>query len=53
MIVEVVYLEPPLPLILRQNAGRARPVPEQVIPKLVQKLEPPTWSEAHSINLVD
>jgi predicted kinase len=50
--VEIMYLESALPLILLQNAGRSKPVPEQVIHKLVQKLEPPTWSEAHSINLV-
>lgn len=50
--VEVVYLEPPLPVILQQNEGRVKPVPKQVIQHLVEKLEPPTWAEAHSVSLV-
>lgn len=50
--VEVVYVEPPLPMILQQNERRAKPVPKQVIQHLVDKLEPPTWAEAHSLSLV-
>jgi predicted kinase len=50
--VEVVYIEPPLPVIFQQNQRRARPVPNQVIRHLVEKLEPPTWAEAHSVRLV-
>lgn len=50
--IELVYLEPPLPIILQQNERRARPVPRQVIQHLIEKLEPPTWAEAHSITLV-
>jgi predicted kinase len=50
--VEVVYLEPPLPVIFQQNERRDKPVPKQVIRHLVEKLEPPTWAEAHSVSLV-
>lgn len=47
--VEVVYLEPPLKSILAQNKQRPRPVPENVILALLEKLEPPTLAEAHSL----
>jgi predicted kinase len=50
--VELVYLEPPLPVILGRNERRAKPVPKQVIERLVERLEPPTWAEAHSVTLV-
>ncbi len=49
--VEVVYIEPPLPMILQQNQRRSAPVPAHVIQHLLDKLEPPTWAEAHSLNL--
>jgi predicted kinase len=50
--VEVIYLEPPLPVIFQQNERRPRPVPRQVIQHLVDKLDPPTWAEAHSVHLI-
>jgi predicted kinase len=50
--VVIVYVEPPLSVILQQNERRAKPVPKQVIEHLVDKLEPPTWAEAHSVSLV-
>jgi tRNA uridine 5-carbamoylmethylation protein Kti12 len=50
--VEVVYIEPPLSVIFQQNERRAKPVPKQVIQHLVEKLEPPTWAEAHWVSLV-
>jgi predicted kinase len=50
--VELVYIEPPLPMILQQNERRAKPVPKQVIQHLLEKLEPPTWAEAHSVRLI-
>jgi predicted kinase len=50
--VELVYVEPPLPVILQQNERRANPVPKRVIHHLVDKLEPPTWGEAHSLCMV-
>jgi predicted kinase len=50
--VDVVYIEPPLPVVFQQNERRARRVPRQAIEHLVEKLEPPTWAEAHSLVLV-
>jgi predicted kinase len=50
--VEVVYLEPSLPVIFQQNERRGKPVPTQVIQHLVEKLEPPTRAEAHSVSLI-
>ena len=47
--IEIVYIEPPLPVILGQNARRDRPVPERVIRELADKCEPPTVAEAHSL----
>jgi predicted kinase len=32
--IELVYLEPPLPIILEQNARRSRPVPTRAIARL-------------------
>lgn len=45
--VEIVYREPPLSVILAQNAARKQPVPENVILRLAEKLDPPTIAEAH------
>jgi putative nucleotidyltransferase with HDIG domain len=50
--IELVYLEPPLPVIYQRNESRARAVPRRVIQRLVEKLEPPTWTEAHSLALI-
>jgi putative nucleotidyltransferase with HDIG domain len=50
--IELVYVEPPLPLIFAQNARRSRPVPARAIERLVGKLEPPTRTEAHSLTMV-
>ena len=47
--IEIVYVEPPLPVILSQNARRDRPVPEGVILQLAEKCEPPTFAEAHGL----
>ena len=49
--VEIVYLEPPLPVIFGRNEQRSRPVPSKVIERLIEKLEPPTWAEAHAVTL--
>jgi predicted kinase len=51
--IEVVYIEPPLVLIFERNERRAQPVPRQVIQHLVEKLEPPTWAEAHTLSLAE
>ena len=50
---EVVYLEPPLPVILERNARRQQRVPRSVIHRLLEKTEPPTWAEAHSVSLFE
>jgi predicted kinase len=47
--VEMVYLEPDLLTLYEQNARRARKVPRAVVEQMVEKLEPPTWAEAHSL----
>lgn len=51
--LEVVYLEPPLPEILRQNKNRASRVPESVIRKLAERCEPPTLLECHQLQFND
>ena len=50
--IEVVYVEPPMPVILDQNRRRERPVPEKVILGLAARQEPPTWTEAHGLTIV-
>jgi predicted kinase len=47
--IEIVYVEPSLATIRKQNQRRPAPVPEAVIEHLAAKLEPPTWTEAHSL----
>ncbi len=51
--IEMVYVEPPLSIILDQNKQRKRLVPEDVIVKLANKLEPPTWTETHGLIVSD
>ena len=50
--IEIVYVEPPLATILAQNKQRPDPVPESVILRLIEKLEPPTVTEAHALTVV-
>jgi putative nucleotidyltransferase with HDIG domain len=50
--VEIVYVEPPTRTILAQNKQRTSPVPEKVILRLLEKLEPPTVTEGHSLIIV-
>lgn len=50
--IEIVYLEPPVATILAQNKRRTNPVPASVILRLVEKLEPPTLMECHSLTFV-
>jgi predicted kinase len=50
--IEVVTIEPPLPVILDRNRRRERPVPETVILGLADKCEPPTWTEAHGLTFI-
>jgi predicted kinase len=49
--IEIVYVEPPLSVILAQNKRRERPVPEKVIGELAARCEPPTLAEAHDLSL--
>jgi predicted kinase len=51
--IEIVYIEPPLSQILHQNRTRERTVPERVIRRLAQRLEPPNWTECHGLVLGD
>jgi predicted kinase len=51
--VEIVYVEPALDVILRRNAQRSTPVPEQVVHGLAAKSEVPTWAECHELVLFE
>ena len=51
--IEIVYIEPSLPVILAQNKRRERAVPENVIRELADKCEPPTWAKAHRLIIVE
>jgi putative nucleotidyltransferase with HDIG domain len=50
--IDTVYVEPPITTILAQNKRRTNPVPEKVILHLLEKLEPPTVTECHSLIFV-
>ena len=50
--VDIVYLEPPLSTLLKQNRERNASVPESVIRHLQGKVEVPMMAEAHSVKLV-
>ncbi|HEY2429766.1 MAG TPA: AAA family ATPase [Acidimicrobiales bacterium] len=47
--IEVVYVEPSLPILLDRNRRRERSVPEDIIRGLAAKCEPPTLAEAHGL----
>ena len=49
--VQIVYLEPPLAMVLKQNRERPDAIPERVILRLAEKLEVPTLAEAHAVIL--
>jgi tRNA uridine 5-carbamoylmethylation protein Kti12 len=51
--IEIVYLEPPLLTILMQNQRRTNPVPEKVIERLLERLEPPTITECHTLTIAE
>lgn len=48
---ELVYIEPPMRVLLKQNRERAKSVPESVIRKLAARVEPPTWLEGHRVTI--
>jgi predicted kinase len=47
--VRVVYVEAPPDVLFRQNAQRARPVPDTVIERLLDRWEVPDATEAHEV----
>ena len=47
--IEIVYVEPPLSILLKRNRDRQNPVPEEIVHSMIDKLEPPTWQEAHRV----
>lgn len=51
--IEIVYIEPLLSTIIRQNRERATAIPQAVIQRLAEKCEPPTWLEAHQVLMLD
>lgn len=51
--IELVYVEPPIDRLLRQNKSRSNPVPEHVVRKLAANCEPPTWLEGHALIMSD
>lgn len=50
--IELIYVEPAIQVIFQQNERRATPVPREAIDRLMEKLEPPTVTEAHALGLV-
>lgn len=51
--IEVIYLEPPLPQVVKRNRARVCSVPERIIHRLADKCDPPTWLECHRLTLCD
>ena len=51
--IELVYLEPPFDVLYRQNKSRNAVVPEAIIRRLADKLEPPTWAEVHQLTFFE
>lgn len=47
--IELVYVEPPFDCLLRQNKNREKSVPTEIVRKLAEKCEPPTWAEGHRL----
>ena len=50
--IELVYVEPPMRALLKQNRDRLKSVPESVIKKLAAKIEPPSCLEGHRVVVV-
>jgi predicted kinase len=49
--IEIIYLEPPVKTILAQNKNRDKSVPESVIWRLIERVEPPNAAEGHEYSL--
>jgi hypothetical protein len=50
--IRIIYVEPPIAEVRKQNRKRKEPVPEKVMEKLINSLEPPTIAEAHEVSLL-
>ena len=50
--VRIVYIEVPFKVLKKQNANRTFKVPDQVIDKMLGRLEMPTVKEAHDLEFV-
>lgn len=50
--LRIVYVEPPIPVIRRQNKDRAKVVPESAWNRMFDRLDVPTLAEAHAVELV-
>jgi putative nucleotidyltransferase with HDIG domain len=48
--LRIVYCEAPLALMRERNGRRARPVPPEVIGRLIERLEVPDCTEAHEVD---
>lgn len=51
--IQIVYIEPPVEMILAQNRERPFPVPEKVIRSMLAQVEPPTWTECHALQVLE
>ena len=50
--IEMIYIEPSIPLLIEQNSSRDAQVPIDVIQRLIDKLDPPTLAECHKLHFV-
>lgn len=50
--IEIVWIEPPLAQILKQNREREARIPERVIMELLERTEIPNWTEGHGLEHV-
>lgn len=50
--LRIVYVEPPIPIIRRQNRERVKVVPESAWARMFNKLDVPTEAEAHAVEYV-
>ncbi len=48
--IEIVYIEPDLPTLIAQNQQRVAKVPDAVIERLIEKLDPPSAAECHEFS---
>ena len=50
--VHLIYLEVPYTQLLSQNRNREHSVPNDVLHRMIEKLEIPDYSEAHTVDFV-